>query len=250
MERRFDGRSTIVTGAASGMGRATALRLAAEGARVCVADVNDAGSEETLTSIRAAGGEAFACHCDVTDEASVMAMAARTEQAYGPVRILFNNAGIEDHDDNSDVLSVESFDRIQAVNTRGVFLAAKHAIQSMLRGSGGVITSTSSVGGLIGGPGLHSYTASKGAVISLTRALAVTYARQGIRANAICPGLILTPMVERIGPQFMEMAIAMTPLARGADPSEVANLVAFLSSDEAGFITGSIIPIDGGFTAH
>ncbi|MGK2941588.1 MAG: SDR family NAD(P)-dependent oxidoreductase [Immundisolibacter sp.] len=250
MESRFNGRSAIVTGAASGMGQATALRLAAEGACVCLADVDEAGNQKTLASIRAVGGEAFACQCDVTDEASVVAMAVRTEQAYGPVRILFNNAGIEDHDGNSDELSVDNWDRIQAVNTRGVFLVAKHAIQSMLRGGGGVITSTSSIGGLIGGPGLHSYSASKGAVISLTRALAVTYARQGIRANAICPGLVLTPMVERIGPQFLQMALGMTPLGRGAEPSEVANLVAFLSSDEAGFITGSIIPIDGGFTAQ
>ncbi len=250
MESRFNGRSAIVTGAASGMGQATALRLAAEGACVCLADVDEAGNQITLASIRAVGGEAFVCQCDVTDEASVVAMAVRTEQAYGPVRILFNNAGIEDHDGNSDELSVDDWDRIQAVNTRGVFLVAKHAIQSMLRGGGGVITSTSSIGGLIGGPGLHSYSASKGAVISLTRALAVTYARQGIRANAICPGLVLTPMVERIGPQFLQMALGMTPLGRGAQPSEVANLVAFLSSDEAGFITGSIIPIDGGFTAQ
>lgn len=251
MEQRFKDRVAVVTGGASGMGRATALRLAREGARVCVADVNEAGNEGTLALIREAGGEAFAQRCDVTGEASVQAMVAKTESQYGPVQVLFNNAGIEDHDGNSDVLNVDNWDRIQAVNTRGVFLAAKHCLQSMLRGgTGGVITSTSSVGGLIGAPGLHSYTASKGAVISLTRAWAVTYGPSKIRANAICPGLTFTPMVDRIGPEFVAMATAMTPLGRGCQPQEIASLVAFLSSDEAAFITGAIIPIDGGFTAH
>ena len=250
MQGRFEARSALVTGAANGIGRATALRLASEGARVCLADVDEAGNGETLAQIEAAGGQAFACRCDVTDEASVLAAVTRAEQAHGPLRILFNNAGTEGHDGNVDALSLDDWERIQAVNTRGVFLVAKHAIHSMLRGGGGVITCTASVGGLIGGPGLHSYSASKGAVISLTRTLAVTYAQRGIRANAVCPGLVLTPMVDRIGAQFVEMATAMTPLGRGAQPVEIANLVAFLSSDEASFITGAIIPVDGGFTAH
>ncbi|MDX2424692.1 MAG: SDR family NAD(P)-dependent oxidoreductase [Cycloclasticus sp.] len=252
MTTRMQGQHAIVTGSSSGMGRATAIRLASEGASVCLADINEEGNEETLALIKQAGGQAVTQYCDVSDEALVKSMTEAAEKAFGHVSILFNNAGFEDGDASTDELDVEAWDKIQNINTRGVFLAAKYALKSMIAGGkGGSITTTSSIGGLIGTPGgLHSYCASKGAVISLTRAWAVTYAPHNIRANAICPGLVLTPMVKRIGPEFIKAASSMTPLGRGAEPEEIANLVAFLSSNESKFITGAIIPIDGGYTAQ
>jgi len=248
----MEGHNAIVTGSSSGMGRATALRLASEGASVCLADINKEGNAETLELIKKQGGRAIAHYFDVSDETLVKEMTASAEAAFGPVSILFNNAGFEDGDGNTDELDVDAWEQVQSINTRGVFLAAKYALKSMIAGGkGGSITTTSSIGGLIGTPGgLHSYCASKGAVISLTRSWAVTYAPHKIRANAICPGLVLTSMVKRIGPEFIEAASGMTPLGRGAEPEEIANLVAFLSSEESKFITGAIIPIDGGYTAQ
>ncbi|MAV31666.1 MAG: short-chain dehydrogenase [Cycloclasticus sp.] len=252
MTARMEGHNAIVTGSSSGMGRATAIRLASEGASVCLADINKEGNAETLELIKQQGGRAIAEYCDVSDEALVKKMTAAAEAAFGSVSILFNNAGFEDGDGNTDELDVDAWEKVQSINTRGVFLAAKYALKSMIAGGkGGSITTTSSIGGLIGTPGgLHSYCASKGAVISLTRSWAVTYAPHNIRANAICPGLVLTDMVQRIGPEFIEAASSMTPLGRGAEPEEIANLVAFLSSEESRFITGTIIPIDGGYTAQ
>ena len=242
MTARMEGHNAIVTGSSSGMGRATALRLASEGASVCLADINTEGNAETLELIKQQGGRAIAHYCDVSDETLVKEMTASAEAAFGSVSILFNNAGFEDGDGNTDELDVDAWEKVQSINTRGVFLAAKYALKSMIAGGkGGSITTTSSIGGLIGTPGgLHSYCAS----------WAVTYAKHKIRANAICPGLVLTSMVKRIGPEFIEAASGMTPLGRGAEPEEIANLVAFLSSEESQFITGAIIPIDGGYTAQ
>lgn len=246
---RVAGKTALVTGGGNGMGQAACIRLAQEGAHVAIVDIDEAGIAKTLSEIEGAGGTAMAVQCDVGDEASVQEATARVEAQFGPINILFNNAGVENNDGNTHELDLEGWEHVQRVNTRGVFLVGKYGIQSMLKGGGGSIIATASVGALIGGPGLHSYSASKGAVVSLTRSWAVTYARQGIRANVICPGLVLTPMVMRVGDEFLQQATAMTPLGRGAQPSEIGDLVLFLGSDESSFMTGAIIPIDGGLTA-
>lgn len=248
-EGRLAGKVAIVTGGANGIGRATALRFAREGARVAIADLDQNANDKTLDELRAITDHALAVPCDVGDEDSVRALVEHVEQAWGPINVLFNNAGIEDGDGNTDEMTLEAWERIQRVNTRGVFLVGKYGIKSMLRGNGGAIVTTSSVGAFMGGPGLHSYGTSKAAVISLARSWAVTYAHAGVRSNVICPGLVLTPMVERIGQQFLDMGTAMTPLHRGAQPEEIANVVTFLASDEASFVTASVMLIDGGLTA-
>ena len=256
MTARMEGHNAIVTGSSSGMGRATALRLASEGASVCLADINTEGNAETLELIKQQGGRAIAQYCDVSDETLVKEMTASAEAAFGSVSILFNNAGFEDGDGNTDELDVDAWEKVQSINTRGVFLAAKYALKSMIAGGkGGSITTTSSIGGLIGTPGgLHSYCASKGAVISLTRSWAVTYAKHKIRANAICPGTVDTPsLADRMQAtgdvtEARKNFISRQPMGRLGTPEEIANIAIYLASDESKFMTGQTISVDGGIS--
>lgn len=254
-DRVLDGKSAVVTGAGSGVGRATALRFAAEGARVVVADLRRDWADETVRQIGAAGGTAVAVECDVSQDEQVARVIAAAVDNFGRLDILFNNVGIptprlgmafEEHD-------VDDFDRLVAVNLRGVFLGCKYAvIRFKEQGGGGVILNTGSIAGLVGWGGTV-YGATKGGVHQLTRAVAVECAPFGIRVNAICPGVVETslgvPAADRQG--YLESVRRFAdriPLRRIGQPEDVAAAVAFLASDEARHITGADWLIDGGQT--
>ena len=253
MGDRVKDKVVIVTGAGSGIGRATALALAREGANLSLSDVDEAGGRKTLEAVQSAGADAFYVSTDVTDEAAVGAMVAKTVERFGRLDAAYNNAGIENDTKPLIDMPAAVLERVLAVNVRGVFLCMKAEIAVMLPRKKGSIVNTASVAGLIGAPGLSPYVASKHAVIGLTRTASAELASQGIRVNAVCPGLIRTPMLDRleanIGKDAMAAFIAGTPIQRVADPSEVAEAVVWLCSDAASFVTGSAMTVDGGFTS-
>lgn len=241
----------IVTGGASGIGRATARRFADEGARVVVADLDVEGAEETVDLIESDDGEAMALEVDVTDEADVSTLVSETVETYGPPDFAFNNAGIEGSHDPLADQSVEDWDSTIAVNQTGVWLCLKEELAVMADNGGGSIVNTASIAGLtVAGPG--PYVASKHGVIGLTRVAASEYGDQNIRVNAVCPGVIDTDMVARSGEEMgddLEAFIQAKPLGRMGDPEEIAGGVAWLCSEDASFVTGHPLVIDGGFMA-
>jgi NAD(P)-dependent dehydrogenase (short-subunit alcohol dehydrogenase family) len=242
------GKVALITGGSSGIGRASAIAFAAAGATVVVADVDDAGGRETVRRIAESGGTGLFLHADVAQASQVETMIDQTVATYGRLDCAHNNAGIEGPLGPLIDCTEADWDRVIGVNLKGVWLCLKYEIPRMLERGGGVIVNTASVAGLIGSPILPIYGASKHGVVGLTKSAALTYAKSGIRINAVCPGYIQTPMLHR-HPELQARALAREPIGRVGTPEEVAASVVWLCSDAASFVTGHALVVDGALIA-
>jgi NAD(P)-dependent dehydrogenase (short-subunit alcohol dehydrogenase family) len=247
---RLDGKVVVITGAAGGIGREAALLFSDEGARICIADVDPEAGEQTASECR----DAFFYRADVATESSVADMYRETVERFGGVDVLYNNAGIMPADDVSVLeTSSEAFQRVQDVNTKGVFLCCKHGIPHLLERGGGSVINVASFVALLGAATSQiSYTASKGAVLSMSRELAVEFARRGVRVNALCPGPVETPLLMRLfsdDPGAYERRRVHLPMGRLARAREIAYGALFLASDESSYVSGATFLVDGGLTA-
>lgn len=255
---RLEDRVAVITGAASGQGRAAAKLFATEGAKVVVADINEDGGREVEHDIKHLGGEAIAVKVDVAREPEVRSMLQRALEEYGRLDVLFNNAGVGySASARMKMASVvetpeKDWDAILAINLKGVAMGCKHAIPIMERLGGGSIINNASINALVGLPGADAYTAAKGGVVALSRVLAVEWGPKGIRVNCICPGGVETPMIAPVisDERVMESMKQNTPLGRLAKPEEIANVALFLASEESSYLNGAVIPVDGGWTAR
>ncbi|MFM7780765.1 MAG: SDR family NAD(P)-dependent oxidoreductase [Alphaproteobacteria bacterium] len=255
MTRNLEGKSALVTGGASGIGRATALAFAREGARVAVADILEEAAQDTVAEIEAMGGQAMAIACDVTDDDAVKAMIAAAVDAFGGLDCAFNNAGIAPYQVNAGGQKIadvapEAWRRLIEVNLTGVWLCLRHEVAQMrAQGSGGVIINTASILGLIGSASSSAYVAAKHGVVGLTKTAAADHAEDNIRVNAVCPGYIETPMTEETMRRRGERILARVPMARMGQANEIAEAVVWLCSPKASFVTGVSWAVDGGYTA-
>jgi NAD(P)-dependent dehydrogenase (short-subunit alcohol dehydrogenase family) len=248
----FKDKVVLVTGATAGIGKVTAIAYAREGAKVVVTGRREAEGAETVRLIHEAGGEGLFVRCDVTSTEDVRAVIERIDQAYGRLDVAFNNAGVgATYTAVADQDEAE-FDYVMGINVKGVWLSMKYEIPLMLRSGGGAIVNNSSIGGLVGLAGMAIYNGSKHAVIGMTKSAAIDYAKQGIRVNAVCPGITITEMaLEMMGgtEKVNDMASTRQPLGRAATSGEMADTVLWLSSSKSSFVTGQYIAVDGGRTA-
>jgi NAD(P)-dependent dehydrogenase (short-subunit alcohol dehydrogenase family) len=253
MAGSLEGKAVLVTGGGSGIGRATSLLLAKQGAKVMIADYVPEGAQKTVAMIKEAGGTADCLVADVSVTKQVEMMVAKTVETYGRIDGAFNNAGIEGKMAGTIDTSEENFDRTIAINLKGVWLCMKYEIPQMLKQGGGVIVNTASIAGLVGFEGLPAYNASKHGVVGLTKTAALEFAQKNIRVNCVCPGVIQTPMVARLmdggGMNENDMR-AGEPVGRFGQPQEIGEGVVWLLSDAASFVTGHSMVIDGGWIAR
>jgi NAD(P)-dependent dehydrogenase (short-subunit alcohol dehydrogenase family) len=252
MPGRLQSKVALITGAGGGIGRAAAHAFSREGARVVVVDAVDKAGQATVDEIHDTGGTAAFAHADVTRAADVQAMIAFAAAQFGALHVLFNNAGIFPDEDGSVIdTDEEVFDRVIAVNLKGVFLGCKYGIPALLRSGGGSIINTASFVALMGAATSQSaYTASKGGVLALTREIAIEFARRGIRANALCPGPVNTPLLQSLlsDPARRARRMVHLPMGRLAEPEEIANAALYLASDESSYVNGATFLVDGGTT--
>lgn len=250
---RLEGKVALITGAGNGMGRAAAEIFAAEGARIVVCDRDREGGDATVEAVRGAGGEATFVAADVADEAQVRDMVGAAVDTFGGLHVLYNNAGIFPADDGGVTeTSVPTWDAVMDVNLKGVWLGCKHGVPAIVDSGGGSIVNVASFVALMGAATAQiAYTASKGGVVALTREVAVEYAKKGVRANALCPGPIDTPLLAELlaDPEFARRRLVHIPMGRPGRPEELARAALFLASDDSSFMTGQTLVVDGGITA-
>lgn len=252
--KRFVGKTALVTGGTGGIGRATALAFARDGAKVAIVGRREPEGRETVRLIQSDGGDAVFIQADVSRRADARMMVRETIKQYGRLDLVFNNAGVDGKPGNIPEQTEENFDFVMDINVKGLWLSMKYEIPALLESGGGAIVNNSSVMGLVGSAGMAIYSASKHAVIGLTKSAALEFAKQRIRVNAVAPGGVQTDMLDRVtgGPhtEYRAKMAAFHPIGRIAAPEEITGAVLWLCSDEASFVTGQVLTVDGGFTAR